>query len=411
MEKLINNAGSFILITVVIIIPAAFLIGLAIGRRAQNNLRKNKPDRLRDILYLENKVSTLNSKVNDLNELNTRYLNFSQDLSEVVKRIYYSLSFSEITTTIISLIKDMVNTDIIEMYILDSDEKILRKVDKRGEIPDKGDAFMIGEGIIGQAGQDGIIKTRGSNYKENGAGETRGKNKINIWIASPIHFKNRILGVIGIGKIKNPVGNERIILKMISDIAGVAIINQKHLKRWKDGSITDPLTGLYNRRYFFYMMSIYSEKSILENTPVSICLFDIDHFKHYNDTNGHQKGDVLLKEISDLLVKLSRKESVIARYGGEEFIIMIPRITKEEAFVYANRVQEETAKYPFFNREKQPMGFISISGGVASFPNDSTTIEKVINLADKALYKAKKEGRNRMIIHKPFMFSDKHTEF
>jgi len=187
---------------------------------------------------------------------------------------------------------------------------------------------MLGEGIIGKAGQDGIIKVRGSNYNGIRTGDPGTKDGTNIWIAAPIHFKNRMLGVIGVGKIKNPVGNERIVLKMISDIAGVALINQKNLKQWKDGSITDPLTSLYNRRYFFYMMSIYSEKSILENTPISICMFDIDHFKHYNDTNGHQKGDILLKEISDMLTKLSRKDSVIARYGGEEFIVMIPRITK-----------------------------------------------------------------------------------
>lgn len=411
MENLLSNTENFILIAAVIIIPAAFLIGLATGYRRQNEDKKYKPVYLRDVVYLENKISTLNAKLNDLNELNARYLTFTQDLSKAVRRIYYSLSFSEITSTVIGLVKDIVKTDTIEMYILDQQENLLRKVDRRGNIPEKGVSYMMGEGIIGQAGQDGIIKMRGTNYNGIRTGDPGTKDSTNIWIATPIHFKNRMLGVIGIGQIKNPSGSERIILKMISDITGVALINQKNLKQWKDGSITDPLTGLYNRRYFFYMMSIYSEKSILENMPISICMFDIDHFKNYNDTNGHPKGDILLKEISELLTKLSRKESVIARYGGEEFIVMVPGITREDAAVYANRVQEETANYPFLHREKQPMGFVSVSGGVASFPGDAPTMEKVITLADKALYAAKNGGRNRVIIHKPFMFSDKYAEF
>ena len=115
--------------------------------------------------------------------------------------------------------------------------------------------------------------------------------------------------------------------------------------------------------------------------------------------NGHQEGDCLLKEISTLLNNLSRKKTVIARYGGEEFIAMLPDISKEGALAYAERVKEEVAGYPFAHKEKQPLGIVSVSGGVASFPEDADTIDKVIELADKALYKAKEEGRNLMIKH------------
>jgi diguanylate cyclase (GGDEF)-like protein len=128
-------------------------------------------------------------------------------------------------------------------------------------------------------------------------------------------------------------------------------------------------------------------------------MLDIDHFKHYNDTNGHQEGDRLLKIFSEQLTKLSRKTSIIARYGGEEFIVLSPNITKKEVLVYAERLCEKIANYAFLNRDKQPLGFVSVSGGIASFPGDATSIDKVIKLADVALYKAKEEGRNRVIAH------------
>jgi diguanylate cyclase (GGDEF)-like protein len=218
-------------------------------------------------------------------------------------------------------------------------------------------------------------------------------------MVAPIHFNNRLIGVLGIGKVKNPTGNERNLMKIICDIAGVTLANQSYLKEWKHGSMKDSLTGLYNRRYFFYMVMKHVEKSVVRGFPISICMFDIDHFKNYNDTNGHQKGDILLRELSDLISRLSRRDSVLARYGGEEFIVMLPDIPKEEAFRYAERVKEEIEKYPFLHGETQPIGHVSISGGVATFPEDAGSIETVIKWADKALYRAKKEGRNRVIKH------------
>jgi diguanylate cyclase (GGDEF)-like protein len=188
-------------------------------------------------------------------------------------------------------------------------------------------------------------------------------------------------------------------MKIICDIAGVTLANQSYLKEWKHGSMKDSLTGLYNRRYFSYMVMTQIQKSVANNLPISICLFDIDHFKNYNDMNGHQAGDRLLQEMSDLLRRMSRKSSVLARYGGEEFIVMLPDIPKEDALIYAERVQEEIERYPFLHGDRQPKGHVSISGGVATFPDDAGSIEKVIELADKALYMAKKEGRNRVIRH------------
>lgn len=147
------------------------------------------------------------------------------------------------------------------------------------------------------------------------------------------------------------------------------------------------------------MCTTYIEISIINKFPISICLFDIDHFKHYNDTNGHPEGDRLLKELGSLITRLSRKTSVIARYGGEEFIVLLPNMSKEDACVYAGRLQLGVAAHPFMHGERQPLGCISVSGGIASFPEDGTSLEKVIEMADKALYRVKQKGGNRVIKH------------
>lgn len=400
-----------------VILPAAgiiIIIAYQIGKRVEHSkiqkkqkaINKNIPAYSRDTAYMDNKLSTLNSQINNLNELNARYFNFTQKLTDVVKQLYSSLSFDDLTSTVILLVKDIINTDTIEFYVFDTEKNILKKTNQLGKTTGEQVSYAPGEGLIGNAGKDGIIKVRGLSYKGVGL-EDQGKTGDKLSMAAPIHFKNKLLGVIGIGEIKKPTGNDRNLLKMIADIASVVLINQSYLKEWKDESITDPLTGLYNRRYFFYMTLKYAEKSLKEDLPISVCLLDIDNFKHYNDTNGHQEGDRLLKEFSDLLTKSSRKGTIIARYGGEEFIVMLPGSTKEDALVYAERIKDTIVNHMFPHGDKQPLGFLSVSGGIASYPKDADTIERAIQLADAALYKAKNEGRNRMIIHKPVLFSDK----
>ncbi len=199
-------------------------------------------------------------------------------------------------------------------------------------------------------------------------------------------------------------------MKMIADIAAVALLNRTMLSEAKQKADTDPLTGLHNRNYFHQMAQTFVEKSIREGTPISIFLFDIDNFKHYNDTNGHDAGDRLLIELSQLVSAMTRKNTVFARYGGEEFIAILPVISKENALIYAERVREAISSHSFLHGEKQPMGCISISGGVASFPFDGDTIDKVIQLADRSLYQAKSQGKNRVILHKPYHFSEQEEE-
>jgi GGDEF domain-containing protein len=162
-------------------------------------------------------------------------------------------------------------------------------------------SYALGDGLVGMAAHNRMIMINRFDKKGSPGRKDIQSSDSGLWMAAPIIFRDSLLGVIGIGEIKNAIGNEGDLIKMIADIAGVALLNQALLGEAKQEANTDPLTGLNNRRYFFKMAQNFVEKSIREGSPISIFLFDIDHFKHYNDTNGHGEGDDVLKEISKLV--------------------------------------------------------------------------------------------------------------
>ena len=403
-----NNIGIVLALVVGIgMLYAVYHIGQSVGvsRKQENEDKEQHATYLKEILTRDREIQTIRGKLDDLSQLNDRYLSFLVRIPTVVQRLNATLKVEEIISSVLDLVTEIIPTKVVECYILDSADNLLKKVSSMEE-----EQRAIGEGMIGIAAQQRMVMSREHFQKMQGLKETVQEIDSHLWMAVPIQFKDRMLGVIGIGAVTHPAGNEIDLMKMIADIAGVALLNQTMLGEAKHKANTDSLTGLNNRNYLFHMAQNFVEKAIREGTPISLFLFDIDNFKHYNDTNGHDDGDRLLQELSEIVRTVTRKNSVIVRYGGEEFIIMLPGITKEDAFIYAERLREKIALYPFAHRETQPLGYVSISGGVASFPFDGESIYKIIQLADMALYKAKAAGRNRVIMHQPYLFSEAETE-
>mgnify|MGYP000641590743 CR=1 FL=1 len=162
----------------------------------------------------------------------------------------------------------------------------------------------------------------------------------------------------------------------------------------KMSSERDGLTGLYNRGYFdLYIQSLYKEAIDLNNT-FSIIMTDIDNFKNYNDTNGHQLGDKTLKKFSRIMSDCLRLSDTVARYGGEEFVIVLPYTTKENALKIAEKVRKSVQDEPFVNEVAQPLKQVTASFGVANYPADAKNVKDLIKFGDENLYKAKKNGRN-----------------
>jgi diguanylate cyclase (GGDEF)-like protein len=171
----------------------------------------------------------------------------------------------------------------------------------------------------------------------------------------------------------------------------------RRFTRTHQRAITDPLTRLYN--FGFFRQRLEDELARAEETGdlVSLVIFDIDHFKHYNDTNGHPEGNVVLAGVARLLKETGRRGDILARYGGEEFVALLYGATPDEALRFAEAVREAIAAEAFVGGEKQPEGRVTVSGGVATYPDDAETAEALLEQADRRLYRAKEAGRNRVV--------------
>lgn len=155
-------------------------------------------------------------------------------------------------------------------------------------------------------------------------------------------------------------------------------------------SLTDSLTTLPNRRAFEQRLSTEWQHSLRYATPLSIMMLDVDHFKRFNDDFGHQTGDEVLFQVAQLLASAVRSTDFASRYGGEEFIVILPNSSLEEALPIAQRICDEIAQYPW------PLRPVTVSIGVASYSNQANA-QDLIAQADKALYQAKADGRNRIV--------------
>jgi two-component system, cell cycle response regulator len=158
----------------------------------------------------------------------------------------------------------------------------------------------------------------------------------------------------------------------------------------------DGLSGLYNHRYFQEMLGKELSRASRHNHNLALLFIDIDHFKNYNDKNGHPAGDHIIRTIGKTLTKNLRQSDLVARYGGEEFTVILPETGRSQAEKIADKLRKIVAESPFPGRESQPEGIISISIGVAVFPDDGIKQEDIVVHADIALYNAKNSGRNRV---------------
>ncbi len=224
--------------------------------------------------------------------------------------------------------------------------------------------------------------------------------KLDEFVAVPLIAKEKVVGII---LADNKFSSRAItkedvkILSMFAYQAGLAIENSRLYEEKEKMSQIDSLTGLYNHGHFQYLLNEEIKRSRRFNHPTSIILLDIDHFKIYNDTLGHPAGDDLLRVLSKLLGQDLRETDTATRYGGEEFVITLPQTSKEEAFNLAQRLRKKVESFAFKNEEVLPEKKMTISLGIATFPDDAQNKDGLIDIADKALYRAKQTGRNKVL--------------
>jgi len=217
-------------------------------------------------------------------------------------------------------------------------------------------------------------------------------------MAAPLWAEGRIMGVLYVDdfSVRDFKPREISLLSLLSTIAAIAIDKTRMIESTRMMAITDELTGLYNHRHFLQQLTNEINRAKRYDRPLSLLMLDIDNFKNYNDTYGHLKGNQILKDLAGMI--RGREVDISARYGGEEFMIIMPETNRRRGLMLAERLCKTIANYPFKHRETQPGGRLTVSIGLATFPENAATAYSLIEASDKALYEAKRGGRNRVCI-------------
>jgi diguanylate cyclase (GGDEF)-like protein len=209
--------------------------------------------------------------------------------------------------------------------------------------------------------------------------------------------------VIGVLYVESPRGTEqfdegnRQKLLLLSDTLGLALGNLRLRERLRTESVRDPLTGVFNRRFLHEVLAFELARSAQSGQPFSLMMLDIDHFKDFNDIYGHETGDLVLVELAETLRRYSRKNDIVCRWGGEEFLLVFPTMDAEAAYERAEMLRE-AIKAIVVTSEGRRVDLVTVSAGVATYPGAGLEAETLIAAADRALYEAKRSGRDRVVL-------------
>lgn len=204
-----------------------------------------------------------------------------------------------------------------------------------------------------------------------------------------VHFQ-----VIGSGSLSEAV---MLMANMFAEQVGLSVANLRLREALRDQSVRDPLTGLYNRRYLEETLEREIRRAVRSEHLLGVLMLDLDHFKKFNDTYGHEAGDTVLRETAAFLGRSVRAEDIVCRFGGEEFVIILPmadiRTTKARAERIRSKLREVTILH-----QGTAVGLVTVSVGVAELPQHGTTPKTLLEAADAAMYAAKRAGRDRVVL-------------
>ena len=283
----------------------------------------------------------------------------------------------------------------VGLHLVDHEAQETTKVAAAGaeaEVIPKGHRQKFGEGMIGRVAQTGerlLVRDirRGPDYLA--LHQTAAQSAL----AVPVKVGGELVAVLNIESDRLDAFDEEDVMALdtLSDQLAMAIKNARLHQQILHQATTDGLTGLYNVRYFYQALEKELARSRRYGHRCSLIMLDLDDFKKYNDRYGHLAGDDLLRELAGLMHGEARQTDTAARYGGEEFAVIMPEAGGAQAKALAERLWETVRDHEFVVRETQRVGRITVSLGMATYPEDASDVEELVNAADMALLRAKEE--------------------
>jgi len=329
---------------------------------------------------------------------------------EVGNALVSTFDLDMVLELILKCITDVTGAELCSIMLLDEETKELRIKVARGLSEDviRSTVLKIGEGISGWVAQEGkplLIKDieNDTRFGKKSMSKYGSKSLLSV----PLLCKDKVIGVVNVNNrsfSKVFTYSELNLLTLFANQAAIAIENARLYKELEIMALTDGVTGIYNHRAFQTRLEEEISRADRYNYSVSIVIIDLDFFKKINDTYGHLEGDNVLREIGVMLNRTVRKMDFVARYGGEEFSIVLPRTTKAVAQEISERIRRTFERsHPI---KMDPSATITGSFGVATFPEDTVDIKELIDMADQAMYRAKINGRNKVVVWTPDMKDD-----
>ncbi len=311
-----------------------------------------------------------------------------------------TLNLRDIVENFLDGITQLLHDRPVAFFLLTQDSRNLELVSHRlfsDDFVKRMSRIKVGKGFIGRVALTGLSLVLSPTYYDPRF-DPSVLERDNLWslCSVPVFARDQIKGVICIGSRdqRHSLEEETQLFELISSQIGVAIDHAMLYEKTVEMAFTDGLTGLYNRRYLFEELNRELSRATRNNTSFAVINMDVDNFKTINDRFGHDHGDRMLKEFSEILKKFSRKSDVAARMGGDEFILLTPECDYIQASAIAQRILTDANAQKFDLKSEKVSLHASI--GVAGFPTHGTTIDEILTKSDKAMYEAKKAGKNQI---------------
>lgn len=301
----------------------------------------------------------------------------------------------------------LVNAEKCSLMLPDDDRNVLRisavKGFNRWLMEDV--QVRAGEGIAGKAYEQGapILIEGGERFGEF-AREPKPQYATASSLTVPLKIADEVLGILNVSDKRSGEPFSERDLTVLTPFALQASILLKLSsfytlsEQMREQSVTDFLTGLFNRRFFNIRLEDEHQRAKRYGLPLSMAIVDIDDFKLFNDTEGHLAGDEMLKEIASIMSGMVRANDILVRFGGEEFAIIMPQTTRTEAFHVSERIRESIKHVTHRPWKHYPKKHITVCIGLAMYPDCGEPIEKLIREADRALYRAKMQGKDTTVV-------------
>src|SRR5678815_1829641 len=367
--------------------------------------------------------SELRHRVGETEELlgraraeNSTVSSFLVVLPDVVRQLNSHLTKRSIPPLLVSTLEHIFEPAHILIYARGvKDDFVLTHWKGIPESLARGHHVRLGEGRVGLAASSQMTMDHDDLQSETllrrfapSASELPG---VALDLIAPMVHEGTTLGVICVGRASRRQGDEKRMIKLVADLGSLAFANADMFMKLENTANADSLTNLSTKRFLNLRLGELTHRAEKTHTPLSLIIFDIDHFKKFNDTFGHPAGDSILKVVAALIKGQLREDDIAARYGGEEFVIVLPNTVKEDATRIAEKIRKAIEKHPFRVSSDviKPVS-VTISGGVAGHLVDGKSSHEILSAADQALYLAKEQGRNRIIEYRSRYLSDDETE-